>query len=89
MQDPDPMTEEALRRLLNRGLPEEDAYAADRVEIVLQRCREQVYGRDTVTLLFARLWVALANLLAQLLYLSRGRPGGGRIAAHFAASPRV
>jgi hypothetical protein len=81
------VSEEVLRRLLNRGLPDEDAYAVQRVDIVLRRCREQVYGRDTITLLFARLWVALASLLAQFLYLSRGHPNG-RVAAYFAAPPR-
>lgn len=86
MHDPEAMSEEVLKRLLNCGLPDEDAYAVRRVDVVLQRCREQVYGRDTVTLLFARVWVALASLLAQFLYLSRGRPNG-RIAAYFAGSP--
>jgi hypothetical protein len=87
MQDPQSISEEVLRRLLNRGLPDEDAYAGQRVDIVLRRCREQVYGRDTITLLFARLWVALASLMAQFLYLSRGHPSG-RVAAYFTSSPR-
>jgi hypothetical protein len=87
MQDPEPMSEKVLTHLLNRGLPDEDAYAVRRVAVVLRRCREQIYGRDTITLLFARVWVALASLLAQFLYLSRGHPNG-RVAAYFAGSPR-
>jgi hypothetical protein len=87
MPDPDTLSEETLRRLLNRDLPADDLAGERRVELVLRRCREQVHGRDTVTLLFARLWVALAALLAQFLYLSRQRPTG-RIAAHFASSAR-
>ena len=86
MNDPDPLDEEALARLLNRGLPEVDANAGRRVDIVLRRCREQVHGRDTVTLLFARVWVALATLLVHFLYLSRGH-SRGRVAAYLTASP--
>lgn len=86
MQELDSVDDEVIRRLLHRGLAEEDAYAAQRVDIVLRRCREQLHGRDTITLLFARVWVALATLLARLLYVSRGHTTG-RIAAHFAASP--
>jgi hypothetical protein len=86
MQESDPINEEGIRRLLHRGLPEDDPKAARRLELVLRRCSEQVYGRDTVTLLFARAWVALLSLLAHLLSLSRGRTVA-RIAAHFAAAP--
>ena len=86
MQEPEPTNDEVIRRLLNRGLPEDDPLADERIDHVLRRCREQVHGRDTITLLFARLWVALATLLARLLYLSRGRPLS-RIATHFAAAP--
>lgn len=87
MQDPEQLSEEALQRLLNRGLPDGDAFAARRLDLVLRRCREQVYGRDTITLLFARVWVALASVLAQFLYLSRGRQNG-RVAAYFSSLPR-
>lgn len=86
MQESDPINEEGIRRLLHRGLPDDDPYAARRLELVLRRCREQVYGRDTITLLFARAWVALLTLLAHFLYLSRGRTVA-RVAAHFAAAP--
>jgi len=86
MPKPEPINEDDLRGLLNRGLPDEDPYAQERIDQVLRRCREQLHGRDTVTLLCARLWVALATLLARLLYLSRGH-SGGRVNAYLAAAP--
>lgn len=86
MQESDPMNEEGIRRLLHRGLPADDPAAELRLELVLRRCREQIYGRDTITLLFARAWVALLTLLAHFLSLSRGRTVA-RVTAHFAALP--
>ncbi|MGH8241955.1 MAG: hypothetical protein ACRETY_01245 [Steroidobacteraceae bacterium] len=86
MQELDSVDEEEIQRLFAGVRPLEDSGAARRVELVLRRCGEQIYGRDTVTLLLARLWVALATLIVRFLDLSRGR-AAGRIATHFAAAP--
>lgn len=88
MQELDSTKEEEIQRLFDSGLSPEDSGAARRLELVLRRCSEQIYGRDTVTLLLARLWVALATLIVRFLDLSRGK-STGRIAAHFAAAPPV
>jgi hypothetical protein len=88
MQEPDSTNEEEIQRLFDSGRPLDDSGAGQRLELVLRRCSEQIYGRDTVTLLLARLWVALATLIVRFLDLSRGR-STGRIATHFAAAPPV